>query len=81
MTKYWHQNEKYHRVNEKVDAFLNDLFSVYEKHNMSLGHEDTHGGFIINEDCKYNREWVGYASVDILEKATPKQPLPMRPKP
>lgn len=68
MAEYWHVDDKCRLPNKKVDDFIDDLLDVYKKHNMSLGHEDTHGGFIINEDCECNREWVGCASVDIEEK-------------
>lgn len=45
---------------EDIDAFLNELESLYYKHGLSLGHEDSHGAFIINllrqEDINWVRE-------------------------
>lgn len=63
--EYWHRDIKQDKPNALVDAFLEDLFWLYEKHNMSIAHEDTHGGFILNEDCETNREWMSYISVDL----------------
>jgi hypothetical protein len=65
MNKYWHTEYGKYKQNEAVDAFIVDLFSLYEKHNMSLGHEDNHGSFIVNKNCEYNRDWVKNASVEV----------------
>ena len=47
-----------------VDNFLKELFDLYEKYNISISHEDQHGGFIFEEDCKVNREWIKAARDD-----------------
>lgn len=41
-----------------VDAFLDEIIQVCQKHNMSIGHEDSHGAF---EVCDYEEgmtEWL-----------------------
>lgn len=65
MTEYWHTHEGKRRPNEKVSAFMRDLFAVYEKHNMSLGHEDDYGAFLVEENCEANRGWLESAHVEI----------------
>ena len=47
----------------RVDAFLKDLLLVYEKHGLSLGHEDTHGAFIVYPLVKTNVDWLSAAMV------------------
>lgn len=61
------------RVVPEIDAFLADIFKVFEKHGMSISHEDHHGGFEIEnskEDNKYNKNWLNYAS-DAREVSDP----------
>ena len=50
-----------------VEAFLDDIVAVCEKHGMSLGHEDGHGNFIVCRDQKIyasNLQWLESAAVD-----------------
>ncbi|MGG2091283.1 hypothetical protein AB1283_00770 [Bacillus sp. S13(2024)] len=42
--------------------FFNDIEEVCKKHNMSISHEDYHGGFIIEEYNEKNIEWLKNAS-------------------
>ena len=49
----------------KVVSFLEDILSVCEKHNLSISHEDCHGGFVIESLSKDNLTWLGAASEDI----------------
>lgn len=30
-----------------IDDFLIDIINICKKHNLSIGHEDTHGAFLI----------------------------------
>lgn len=44
--------------NEKVDAFLAEVWAVCEKHGLALSHEDAHGAFeVVNIDPGY-RDWL-----------------------
>lgn len=49
---------------DKVEAFLADILAVYEKHKMSLGHEDNHGSFLIEKLSKENTDWLNAAAID-----------------
>ncbi len=48
-----------------MDEFFNDIEKVYEKHNLSISHEDSQGAFIIEEynteGGRYNLEWLKQA--------------------
>lgn len=47
-----------------VKNFLDDLLKLYEKYELTLSHEDTHGGFLIEFDKKYfkdNINWINEA--------------------
>lgn len=43
---------------EAADAFIADLIKVYKKHGMSLGHEDEHGAFLIEDYEEHNVQWL-----------------------
>jgi hypothetical protein len=47
----------------EVDAFLSEVLEVCRKHGMSLGHEDHHGSFIVQEYSEENAGWLAAASV------------------
>lgn len=55
-----HRNAK----NEKIDAFLNDVIEVCKRHGFSIGHEDNHGGFIVEKFSNGNADWLMCASDD-----------------
>jgi hypothetical protein len=42
----------------KMETFLNDIIAVYKKHGLSLGHEDSHGCFLVAEFCQDNVDWL-----------------------
>ncbi|MGL4666800.1 MAG: hypothetical protein ACRCWR_02585 [Saezia sp.] len=46
---------------EKID-FLIDIVEVYKKHGLALGHEDFHGGFIIEKYDDSFVYWLNSAS-------------------
>lgn len=47
-----------------VDEFLRDVMEVCRKHQMSLGHEDDHGAFIVYRDLKDSHiQWLMAAMV------------------
>ena len=43
---------------ESMLKFLEDINEVCKKHNLSISHEDYHGGFIIEEYDEHNIEWL-----------------------
>ncbi len=43
---------------EKARAFLDELYNLYLKYDISLAHEDTHGAFILESLKKKNIEWI-----------------------
>ena len=58
----WYQEKKYGEQSEAVHAFLEDIFKVYQKHNLSISHEDTGGAFIITRYDEDNIDWLKGAS-------------------
>jgi hypothetical protein len=45
------------KIDEKLKSFLNDIEKVCKSHNICIGHEDRHGGFLFSE---YNEEYMGW---------------------
>ena len=45
-----------------VKEFLEDILKVYDKHKLSISHEDNHGSFLVEKDCDVNRKWIMSAS-------------------
>ena len=43
---------------KKVAEFLNEIETICKKYNLSISHEDSHGGFIIEKYDDYNIEWL-----------------------
>ena len=43
--------------------FLNALVKVCMKHDLSLGHEDPHGGFLVHELDEHNIKWLLDAAI------------------
>ena len=50
---------------KRVENFLDELMVLYTKYNVSISHEDGHGGFIIESDCDYNEEWIKDAVIEL----------------
>lgn len=42
----------------EMESFLNDIVGVYKKHGLSLGHEDSHGAFRVENFCQDNVDWL-----------------------
>lgn len=40
---------------KEMKEFIDEIIKVMKKHNLSISHEDSHGGFIID---KYNIRWL-----------------------
>lgn len=43
---------------KKVDAFLEEIKSICEKHGFSISHEDWQGAFIIEKYDENNIDWL-----------------------
>ena len=50
-------------VSKQADAFIREIEVVCKKHNMSIGHEDRHGAFIITEYSDESIEWLKDANI------------------
>lgn len=64
---------------KKAIAFLNELAEVCKRHGLSLGHEDSHGGFEVltwNEHCD---KWLR-AAAEEEEEPKPEKSDPVWPK-
>lgn len=46
---------------KKVVEFLKEIEEVSKKHGLSLGHEDYHGTFTVEEYSEYNTQWLQQA--------------------
>lgn len=58
--KRWSDNGEIE--NAKIDAFLNELWEVCERHRMALSHEDSHGSFEVVSIEDADRNWLMNAS-------------------
>ena len=56
--KRWNSAKKAYGENHKVDAFLEEIWAVCEKHQLCLGHEDRHGAFLVQPIVAENRRWL-----------------------
>lgn len=48
--------------NPKIDAFLEEIWKVCERHGLALSHEDLHGGFEVITIEKGDRDWLMQAT-------------------
>ena len=51
-------------TDEAANAFIEDVIAVCKKHGLSIGHEDTQGGFKIAPYDEGNIDWFRDASVE-----------------
>ena len=56
--KRWKTTEDRDVENEKIDAFLAEVIEVSKKHGLSIGHEDSHGGFLVHKFSQGNADWL-----------------------
>lgn len=49
----------------RKQKFLEDIIKVYQKHKLSLSHEDLYGAFIVMEYYEPNIEWLQNALIKI----------------
>lgn len=69
INRRWIEGRKTHNLpdygsSKKIEEFFNELFKLYEKYNISISHEDGHGGFKLETNCEYNKEWIYEASIN-----------------
>ena len=55
---------EYIQIPEDLKAFFDEIDSVCKKYNLSISHEDGHGGFIIERYNKFCVEWLRAANKD-----------------
>lgn len=58
--KRWICAKKEFEESPAVDAFLADIIKVCESHGLWLGHEDSQGGFLVEDES--TAEWLMEAS-------------------
>lgn len=61
--KRWSEAALGHVEDSSIDAFIEDLIAVCRKHNKSLGHEDSHGAFLVEKLNEDNIGWLRAAQV------------------
>lgn len=47
-----------------IEKFFEEIDLVCKKYNVSIAHEDNHGGFIIEDYDLFNIEWLKDARID-----------------
>ena len=57
-TLYWDNKNGGYIESPRIDAFLNEIAEVCQRHGLSISHEDQHGGFLITEFGEANIEWL-----------------------
>jgi DUF4097 and DUF4098 domain-containing protein YvlB len=61
--KRWSCEKKDYVENKKIDSFMEDLFKLYKKHDLSISHEDGHGAFIIEKMSDDDVKWMSAAHI------------------
>ena len=57
-----------HEVEDpKIDAFLEEIWTVCERHGLGLSHEDGHGSFLVVSIEKADRGWLMNANDETSE--------------
>lgn len=62
--KFWSSRERGDVERPDVVSFLTDLALLCRKHDKSLSHEDTHGGFVVEPWSRYRERWLLDTSVE-----------------
>ena len=63
--------ERYDIISEKyknflnVEMFMKEIDLICKKYNLSISHEDSHGGFIIEKYNSMNIDWLNGAGCNI----------------
>ena len=55
-------------MNDRIQAFKGEIKELCKKHNVGIGHEDTHGGFVIRQsyDEKFMKWFMDASTEDKL---------------
>ena len=61
--KRWKTTKGRNIENAKIDAFLAEVIEVSKKHGLSIGHEDSHGSFLVHKFTQDNADCL-MASAD-----------------
>ena len=56
--KRWKTTEGKEIENAKIDAFLSEVIEVSKKHQLSIGHEDIGGAFLVHKFTQENAGWL-----------------------
>ena len=48
-------------------AFIDEVIALGKEYGLSISHEDTHGGFIIEIYSDHNADWLKDAEIDLPE--------------
>lgn len=51
-----------------IEAFLEEIEKISKEYGLSISHEDSHGGFIIEIYDNYNISWLRECSININDK-------------
>ena len=57
------KGERVETPQKQID-FIEEIDAVCKKYNLSISHEDGHGGFEIEEYDPYNIEWLKRAGIN-----------------
>lgn len=70
--KRWNGNAQRSEEIPAADAFLEEVIAVCRKHGFSLGHEDGHGAFLIQdiEGSEHNFAWLREAHFEATAPAS-----------
>lgn len=70
MSERWVTRENRNVATPKVDAFLAEVREVCVRHGLCIGHEDTHGAFIVSamDGDESFMDWLGGAMIDATIK-------------
>ena len=61
----WHYTKMKRVIKpKKMKDFLNEIEQTCKKYNLSISHEDSQGGFIIESYDEYNIKWLKDAFMD-----------------
>lgn len=59
--------------NPKVKEFLEKVEALSREYDVSIGHEDFHGGFKIEDFYEHNIKWLKEAEDDLLASKSKKE--------
>lgn len=60
---YYDDNIKNEIVDTDLDNFFRELFNLYDKYDISISHEDSHGSFVLRKNNLYNKNWIKNADI------------------